>query len=108
MRPSLYGKSSLTFAILGIFLVTVLPVNGDEAGKQTRDTLAVCESAKKKFLESDNPTSEDAEAFFDCYRVDFTFGTITRINTPNAPPQQDDCQRESEGPADNCGASSRG
>jgi len=68
---------------------TVLPAKSDDTEQLTPSFSVECEGAKRRFLESENPTSEDIKLFFDCFRVDFTYGKTTRINTPAAPMQRE-------------------
>jgi len=102
------GNISRVAAFALMFLCTGHPAMGNEANEQITDSSAYCKAAAKAFLESDFPSSADAERYFDCYRVDFTYGSITRVTNPELPKHHHHCHLEDQGIATDCAGLFRG
>lgn len=108
MHRTQIGSTSLFSAVAGIHLFTLLPAIGDETADNSAGYAADCKAAETRYLENDFPNSEDAERFFECFRVDFTYGSITRVITPELPEHDEHCHREGKGLATDCDELSRG
>ena len=102
-----YGSACLQSFVLGIFLCIAIPALGEETKRQVPSTAFECEIAKKRFLESPNPTSKDAEKFVDCFHVDITSGTISPIINEDHSESDENCIKGSEDSISECQASPR-
>lgn len=108
MNSNSDSRRKIGFAALGILPFTVFPAIGNEPIGPLPSSVTECEAAKTRFLESEYPSAADLKTFFDCFHVDFTYGTITRIPPLEPPKQEDACQSETGGLAIECGDLSRG
>ncbi|MDD9908716.1 MAG: hypothetical protein OXR62_03405 [Ahrensia sp.] len=102
------GRRGLYSVVAGTFFCTVFSAMGEVAADNLVGFAADCKAAEKRFLESDYPNSEDAERFFDCFRVDFTYGSITQVITLELPENDEHCHREAKGLSSDCADPSRG